>query len=163
MNWERNKKTVVICGPAPQAFYLEIQPQESHWDVLINGEKKDEQPTEEQAKQAAQNLVPYRMKTIADYAKNVLAMPYLTVYAADNLMSDVTIRGAKTTPDQWPNGIFHNAIHFIAMISPEKGHRWYTGGNVTVEVLSCHGFPKFRKYTGPHETAIRKLKTWMQS
>ena len=92
-------------------------------------------------------------------------VPYLSIRASDNLMSSVTIRGTFEPREEWINGIFHNASYFIISLVPMKGKRYYTPGeNITVDVTSLgRRLPKLRKYTGPVDKCIAKVKDWIEA
>lgn len=109
---------------------------------------------------------PPKMAAIKDQAKLLLngSVPYLHFLCDDNLMSNVTIRGALEPKEKWSSGIFHNASYFILHIEPMNGKRYYNPADpsITVEVISCNNMPKFRKYTGPVEKVLAKVKAWIE-
>ena len=88
--------------------------------------------------------------------------PFLRIFTDDNLMSSVTVRGAFEPKEEWSYGIFENATSFMFHISPDGGKRYYTEGEkVTVELISSKWtLPKFRKYTGPIDKVLAKIKEW---
>lgn len=93
-------------------------------------------------------------------------VPFLSIRSGDNLMSNVTIRGALEPKEEWSNGIFHNARYFIFMVRP-LGSRYFeeSDTNVCVELISSGGMnmPKFRKYSGPIAKVLEKVKKWIES
>lgn len=113
------------------------------------------------------NNVPPKMANINELVTKELTglLPCLKITCDDNIMSNIGLWGAKEPKDQWPNGIFHNATHFIGSFTPMNGKRYYdpTDEKVTVEVTSSWNVPKFRKYTGTPEKAVAKLKEWILS
>jgi hypothetical protein len=114
------------------------------------------------------NGTPPKMANIGEATKQATKdiLPHIKIHTDDNIMSNVGIWATKEHPDQWSNGIFHNARYVIAAIKPAKG-RYYDpqqDPNVTVEVTSRGlNVPKFRKYTGTPEKAVQKLKDYLQA
>ena len=107
------------------------------------------------------------MLRIAQQAETALAgaCPFLSVRADDNLVSNVTIRGAMEPRAEWLHGIFHNARYFIVRILPPSG-RWYdrAEAKVAIEVISKGlGLPTFRKYTGQADKCLAKLRAWIEA
>ncbi len=111
------------------------------------------------------NGVLPKMNDICEKTKTALegSLPWLRIDTNDNIMSSVTIRGTKEPKDQWINGIFHNARYFIISIVPPDGDRYYTGQDTVTVKLDSVGFRdvKFRKYTGPVEKVIAKIKEFI--
>ncbi len=111
------------------------------------------------------NGVPAKMLAIETALKTELegSVPYLTIKASDNLMSNITIHGSMESKDAWQYNIFQNSTYFMFYISPEKGKRYYTEGeNVSVEIISKKSdLGNFRKYTGPVGKVVLKIKKWI--
>lgn len=109
------------------------------------------------------NGTPPKMEAVAKLAREALAAPYLDIECNDNLCSSVQIAGSLEPQEQWVGGIFLNSRWFRASLTA-PGARYYSGGPVTVAVYakSCRLTP-FRKYTGPPETAVAKLKAWIEA
>ena len=110
------------------------------------------------------NGVLPKMNTIG-VATNVLLkelLPHVKVETTDNLGSHVSIWGSFDPREKWSNGIFHNSRYFIAKIAPKS--IYYTNGDpVCVEIHSCSGVGKFRKYTGTPEKVLAKLTDWVKN
>ena len=108
-----------------------------------------------------------KMHSICDKAKEELLhlTPYMTICTDDNIMSSVTVRGTKESKDTWQFGIFENAGYFTFLIKPMDDKRYYDpkDDKVTVELVSkSYKLPKFRKYTGPLDKVLLKIKEWVQ-
>jgi len=111
--------------------------------------------------------VAAKMEEIAEKARQLLSAAFLVIKATDNLGSSVHIRGAFNAKDKWSHGIFQNGLYFQIFIWPMKGKRYYSPDDpkVTVELSNCsHELknPKFRKYTGPIDKVLAKIKEWME-
>lgn len=112
--------------------------------------------------------VPPKMQAVCEVAKTSLAgiVPYLRITTDDNLMSGVDIAGAYEPKEQWTNGIYYNSTHFRFALHPMKGKRYYDPADpaVTVECqVKHHHLPTFRKYTGPVEKCLQKIKDWINA
>jgi len=109
-----------------------------------------------------------KMYDICEQTKKTLddITPVLNIKTDDNLMSSIQIRGSFDPREKWNFGIFQNSRYFIFAIVPTKGKRYYDSADpkVTVDLWSSHyDLKKFRKYTGPVEKVILKIREWMQS
>ena len=103
-----------------------------------------------------------KMEAISEAAKAALTAPWLCISTDDNLCSSVSIRGSFDT--EWHGGVFQNSRYFLFSICPERGKRYYTPGEkVAVELdrVSHKIAGKFRKYTGPPEKCITRIKKWI--
>jgi hypothetical protein len=89
---------------------------------------------------------------------------YIVFSCDDNIMSSVWIRGTKEPRTEWAHGIFYNATGFQFMISAAKGKRYYDEGDKLTVELTYKGTntPPFRKYTGPVEKVIARIKAWIE-
>jgi hypothetical protein len=105
-----------------------------------------------------------KMLAICEATKEALQAPWLQILTDDNLCSSVTIKGSLEPKSEWQSGIWMNSRYFMFFIHAEKGKRYYEDGDrVSVELHTCHGVNKFRKYTATPEKVIAKLKTWIES
>ena len=109
-----------------------------------------------------------KMLAICEAARLALAgvAPYLSITTDDNLMSSVTIRGSFDARETWTNNIFHNSRYFIGSIVPMEGRRYYNPSDqkVTIEFSSLDSrMSKFRKYTGPIDKVIAKVKEYLSA
>lgn len=108
-----------------------------------------------------------KMDRIAEGAHHVLdgMVSYLRITCTDTIMSSVTISGSLDAPETWTNKIYENSRHFRFSIMPMGGKRFYeeTDPKVTVELFQCcYKIPtKFRKYTGPWDNCIAKIRQWI--
>jgi len=112
--------------------------------------------------------VPPKMQAICDQTKEALAgmAPILQVTTNDNLMSSVMVRGSLDPKEDWANNIFENSRYFIFMLCPMKGKRYYDPEDpkITVETVNTkYNLPNLRKYTGPIDKAIGKIKSWLEN
>ncbi|MHC4372168.1 MAG: hypothetical protein ACYSW8_31575 [Planctomycetota bacterium] len=109
--------------------------------------------------------VPPKMQAICEACKVALSAAFLRITTNDNLCSSVAIQGALDSKEEWTNGIYQNGWCFTFFIFPPKGQRYYEeGGKIRVELQTVtHKLAsvKFRKYTGPPEKVIAKIKAWI--
>lgn len=109
-----------------------------------------------------------KMQEIADKVEGELVglAPYLNVGTDDNIMSSVYITGSYDKPEDWTNDIYYNSRHFRFSIVPMSGKRYYDPADkkVTVVLEQKHYKieKKFRKYTGPVDKVIEKIKKWIE-
>ena len=118
------------------------------------------------------NSVP-KMKEIEQIVSNSLSgflvsgeVPVLQITADDNLTSNVFIRGSFDAEDTWGYGIYENSKYFQIHLWPAKGARYYNGGPVTLELTRASyklSVPKLRKYTGPPEKVVEKVRKWIEA
>ena len=104
------------------------------------------------------------MNNIARLTKDKLInVPYLKIWASDNLMSCVSIRGSFTPKEDWKYDIYENSLFFLFHIVPARKGRWYNGKDrATVEnVHTTYELKKIRKYTGPIDKVIEKISQWI--
>ena len=103
------------------------------------------------------------MKVIADDLRTKLegGLPWMNIKNDSNLASSVAIYGSLDKREDWSNDIYQNSRHFILHVTA-KGGRYYTGGEVTAEILSSGKISKkFRKYSGTPEKVIAKIVQWI--
>jgi hypothetical protein len=112
--------------------------------------------------------VPPKMKAVCETVKAMLeelGLPDLKVTTDDNLGSSVLINGSWTADP--PGNIWHNGLCFQIWINPAKGKRYYEEGErVSLELSHCSyklAQNKLRKYTGPVDKVIDKLRAWVES
>ncbi len=110
---------------------------------------------------------PPKMLKVKEAIEEALkeAAPEINVTTDDNIMSSVTIRGSFDPKTLWQGGIFHNSRFFIISVVPEKGKRYYEDTDTKVEVhmtAQSHKVKgKLRKYTGPLNKVIEKIKKFI--
>jgi hypothetical protein len=114
------------------------------------------------------NGVAPKMQAICEVVRKTLdgTVGWLSVSTDDNIMSSVWIQGTLENREEWKYGIFHNASHFLIRIMPANGKRYYdaTDEKVTLELCTrSRKLSALRKYTGPKEKVIAKLKAWVIS
>ncbi len=101
-----------------------------------------------------------KMQFIADQIKS--SLPYVHVSSDDNLCSNVTIRAALESKEEWSGGIFHNSSYVMIQITALT--RFYEGQEtVTCELIS-KSFKikkKLRKYTGPISKVVEKVNAYL--
>lgn len=89
-------------------------------------------------------------------------IPFVKVACSDNICSAVLLSGSFDEYKTWQNGIFHNSRYFLINIFPSPKQRYYSGGNVSVEMSSSHGVGKFRTANNiSPEKAIAKIQKWI--
>lgn len=92
-----------------------------------------------------------------------LGVPYIKVFASDNLMSCVNVIGSFDPKETWENGIRENGRYFHLMVMPTK-ERYYdpaVDARLKVELLSSGLKRRFRKYTNMPDLVVKRIIKWV--
>ncbi len=105
--------------------------------------------------------------TVTENLSHIIqVLPFLHIITDDNIMSSVTVKGSLDPRETWSNGIWQNSRHFMFSVTPMNGRRYHdpTDPKVTVKLTQRgQGMTSMRKYTGPVDRVVAKIREWILS